>query len=153
MSGLRKGKRGSPPGPHPLERPDHSCADIIQALRSCTSGFCLRQNSSRLRPGHRSKLEKGSRTNDDIASNKPNPPIHPIRLQLFPRSKQSLIQDVLARSYPPQKVPGAIKPMAPFFAAGLVIAYGINAAQNASMKSDEFKNDPRNPLAKSGGAH
>lgn len=58
---------------------------------------------------------------------------------------------------------------------GLVIAYGINAAQNASMKSessqfhkdrtfvanvaytnfvgDEFKNDPRNPLAKSGGAH
>ncbi|TQN66513.1 hypothetical protein CSHISOI_08928 [Colletotrichum shisoi] len=32
---------------------------------------------------------------------------------------------------------------------GLVIAYGINAAQNAMMKSDEWKNDARNPLAKS----
>ncbi|GJC84719.1 hypothetical protein ColLi_07557 [Colletotrichum liriopes] len=32
--------------------------------------------------------------------------------------------------------------------AGLVIAYGINSAQNAMMKSDEWKNDARNPLAK-----
>ncbi|KAL1866063.1 atp18 subunit J of the mitochondrial F1F0 ATP synthase [Diaporthe australafricana] len=72
---------------------------------------------------------------------------------------------------PLKKFPAPVlKPMAPFFAAdggawleiksveltrvaGIVIAYGINAAQNASMKSDEFKNDPRNPLAKSGGAH
>ncbi|KAI3390944.1 hypothetical protein diail_8318 [Diaporthe ilicicola] len=54
-------------------------------------------------------------------------------------------------------------PSSPLVQAGLVIAYGVNAAQNASMKSiafayilhagDEFKNDPRNPLAKSGGAH
>ncbi|KAK1707613.1 ATP synthase subunit J [Colletotrichum lupini] len=41
-----------------------------------------------------------------------------------------------------------LKPMTPFFAAGLVIAYGINSAQNAMMKSDEWKNDARNPLAK-----
>ncbi|KAK0726884.1 putative mitochondrial F1F0 ATP synthase subunit Atp18 [Lasiosphaeria miniovina] len=43
-----------------------------------------------------------------------------------------------------------LRPMAPFFIAGLVIAYGVNAAQNAMMNSDEFKNDPRNPRAKSG---
>ncbi|KUI54186.1 ATP synthase subunit J, mitochondrial [Cytospora mali] len=55
---------------------------------------------------------------------------------------------------PLKKFPAPVlKPMAPFFAAGLVIAYGVNAAQNASMKSAEWKNDPRNPLAKSGGAH
>ncbi|KAJ0137934.1 ATP synthase subunit J, mitochondrial [Colletotrichum tanaceti] len=42
-----------------------------------------------------------------------------------------------------------LKPMAPFFAAGLVIAYGINSAQNAMMKSEEWKRDVRNPLAKS----
>ncbi|OLN96474.1 ATP synthase subunit J, mitochondrial [Colletotrichum chlorophyti] len=41
-----------------------------------------------------------------------------------------------------------LKPMAPFFAAGLVIAYGINSAQNAMMQSAEWKNDARNPLAK-----
>ncbi|ROW13691.1 hypothetical protein VPNG_04514 [Cytospora leucostoma] len=45
-----------------------------------------------------------------------------------------------------------LKPMAPFFAAGIVIAYGVNAAQNAGLKSAEWKNDPRNPLAKSAGA-
>ncbi|KAI1181642.1 putative mitochondrial F1F0 ATP synthase subunit Atp18 [Nemania serpens] len=56
-----------------------------------------------------------------------------------------------------------MKPLAPFFAAallmleiltatpGLIIAYGINSAQNAMMQSDEWKNDPRNPNAKSGG--
>ncbi|CZT04823.1 probable mitochondrial F1F0 ATP synthase subunit Atp18 [Rhynchosporium agropyri] len=40
-----------------------------------------------------------------------------------------------------------LRPMAPFFAAGLVILYGVNAAQNAMMNSAEFKNDPRNPNA------
>ncbi|KFH42205.1 ATP synthase subunit J-like protein [Hapsidospora chrysogenum ATCC 11550] len=44
-----------------------------------------------------------------------------------------------------------VKPMWPFFAAGLIIAYGANSAQNAMMASDEWKNDPRNPNAKSGG--
>ncbi|KAI1162056.1 ATPase, F0 complex, subunit J [Nemania serpens] len=34
---------------------------------------------------------------------------------------------------------------------GLVILYGINSAQNAMMQSDEWKNDARNPNAKSGG--
>ncbi|PLB45746.1 putative mitochondrial F1F0 ATP synthase subunit Atp18 [Aspergillus steynii IBT 23096] len=40
------------------------------------------------------------------------------------------------------------KPMAPFFAAGAVILYGINSAANAMMNTAEFKNDPRNPNAK-----
>ncbi|KAI0487517.1 putative mitochondrial F1F0 ATP synthase subunit Atp18 [Xylaria cf. heliscus] len=44
-----------------------------------------------------------------------------------------------------------MKPLAPFFAAGLIIAYGVNSAQNSMMASDEWKNDPRNPNAKSGG--
>ncbi|XP_044721382.1 ATP synthase j chain domain-containing protein [Hirsutella rhossiliensis] len=46
-----------------------------------------------------------------------------------------------------------VKPMAPFFAAGLIIAYGANSAQNAMMASDEWKNDPRNPQAKAGNKH
>ncbi|KND87780.1 hypothetical protein TOPH_07543 [Tolypocladium ophioglossoides CBS 100239] len=37
--------------------------------------------------------------------------------------------------------------------AGLVIAYGANSAQNAMMASDEWKNDPRNPNAKTGSGH
>ncbi|KIN07578.1 hypothetical protein OIDMADRAFT_16218 [Oidiodendron maius Zn] len=40
------------------------------------------------------------------------------------------------------------RPMAPFFVAGLVIMYGVNAAQTAFMNTAEFKNDPRNPNAK-----
>ncbi|KAL6901583.1 ATPase, F0 complex, subunit J [Trichoderma austrokoningii] len=45
-----------------------------------------------------------------------------------------------------------LKPYWPFFAAGLVIAYGANSAQNAMMASDEWKNDPRSPYAKQGGS-
>ncbi|KAK1776432.1 ATP synthase j chain-domain-containing protein [Copromyces sp. CBS 386.78] len=41
-----------------------------------------------------------------------------------------------------------LAPMAPFFAAGLVIAYGINSLQGSLMQSDEWKNDPRNIYAK-----
>ncbi|KAM5358740.1 hypothetical protein ACJZ2D_015024 [Fusarium nematophilum] len=52
-----------------------------------------------------------------------------------------------------------LKPYWPFFAAGqqliqdtgLVIAYGVNSAQTAMMNSAEWKNDPRNPNAKTGG--
>ncbi|QKX56532.1 uncharacterized protein TRUGW13939_03637 [Talaromyces rugulosus] len=40
------------------------------------------------------------------------------------------------------------KTMFPFYAAGLVILYGVNSIANASMNSAEFKNDPRNPNAK-----
>ncbi|KAK3695782.1 ATP synthase j chain-domain-containing protein [Podospora appendiculata] len=51
---------------------------------------------------------------------------------------------------PLKKFPAPVlRPMAPFFAAGLVIAYGINAAQTSMMKGDEWKNDPRNVYAKS----
>ncbi|KAK1764121.1 ATPase, F0 complex, subunit J [Phialemonium atrogriseum] len=51
---------------------------------------------------------------------------------------------------PLKKFPAPVlRPMAPFFIAGLVIAYGVNAAQNTMMKSDEWKNDPRNVYAKS----
>ncbi|KAA8647226.1 hypothetical protein EYZ11_008658 [Aspergillus tanneri] len=40
------------------------------------------------------------------------------------------------------------KPMAPFFAAGAVVLYGINSFANVMMSTNEFKNDPRNPNAK-----
>ncbi|OJK03208.1 F1F0 ATP synthase subunit i [Aspergillus aculeatinus CBS 121060] len=39
-------------------------------------------------------------------------------------------------------------PLGPFFAAGLVVLYGVNSLQNALMNTAEFKNDPRNPNAK-----
>ncbi|KAI0476088.1 putative mitochondrial F1F0 ATP synthase subunit Atp18 [Xylariaceae sp. FL0804] len=39
-----------------------------------------------------------------------------------------------------------MKPMAPFFAAGLIVAYGVNAAQNKMLQSDEWKNHPDNHL-------
>ncbi|PFH59544.1 hypothetical protein XA68_12211 [Ophiocordyceps unilateralis] len=44
-----------------------------------------------------------------------------------------------------------LKPMAPFFAAGVIIAYGVNSLQGALMETDEWKNDPRNPKVKAGG--
>jgi len=59
------------------------------------------------------------------------------------------------------------EPMIPFYAAGLIVLYGINAGANAMMNcesrdilrfedslpadlfaAEEFKNDPRNPNAK-----
>ncbi|KAI1810814.1 putative mitochondrial F1F0 ATP synthase subunit Atp18 [Poronia punctata] len=47
---------------------------------------------------------------------------------------------------PLKKFPTPImKPLAPFFAAGLVVLYGVNSAQNALMDADEWKNDPRHP--------
>ena len=33
--------------------------------------------------------------------------------------------------------------MTPFFVAGLIVLYGINAGANAMMDSEEFRNDPR----------
>ncbi|KAF7885715.1 uncharacterized protein EAF02_004224 [Botrytis sinoallii] len=48
-----------------------------------------------------------------------------------------------------KKFPAPVaKPMAPFFVAGAVIMYGINSAATAMANSEEFKNDPRNPNAK-----
>ncbi|KPM34246.1 hypothetical protein AK830_g12328 [Neonectria ditissima] len=44
-----------------------------------------------------------------------------------------------------------LKPYWPFFAAGAVIAYGVNSLQGKMMGAAEWKNDPRNPSAKSGG--
>ncbi|KAI1506020.1 putative mitochondrial F1F0 ATP synthase subunit Atp18 [Biscogniauxia marginata] len=44
-----------------------------------------------------------------------------------------------------------LKPMAPFFAAGLIVLYGVNSVQNAMMKSEQWKNDPRNTLTKNKG--
>ncbi|KAH6707196.1 hypothetical protein VD0002_g1994 [Verticillium dahliae] len=52
---------------------------------------------------------------------------------------------------PLKKFPAPVlRPMAPFYAAGLIIAYGINSAQNAMMASDEWKKDARNPAVKGG---
>jgi F-type H+-transporting ATPase subunit j len=33
--------------------------------------------------------------------------------------------------------------MTPFFVAGVIVLYGINAGANAMMNSEEFRNDPR----------
>ncbi|SPO00221.1 related to ATP synthase chain j, mitochondrial [Cephalotrichum gorgonifer] len=41
-----------------------------------------------------------------------------------------------------------LKPLAPFWAAGLIVLYGVNSAQDAMMAGAEWKNDPRNPHAK-----
>ncbi|KAG0083201.1 hypothetical protein BGZ93_010300 [Podila epicladia] len=38
-----------------------------------------------------------------------------------------------------------IRPMAPFLVGGAVTFYLINVAQEAALKSEQFKNDPRNP--------
>ncbi|KAF8975428.1 hypothetical protein BGZ46_009128 [Entomortierella lignicola] len=38
-----------------------------------------------------------------------------------------------------------IRPMAPFIVGGLVTFYLINNYQESALKSDAFKNDPRNP--------
>ncbi|ESZ99468.1 putative mitochondrial F1F0 ATP synthase subunit Atp18 [Sclerotinia borealis F-4128] len=60
-----------------------------------------------------------------------------------------------------KKFPAPIaKPMAPFFIAvselwadiswglGIIVMYGVNSAATAMANSEEFKNDPRNPNAK-----
>ncbi|KAI5812874.1 ATP synthase j chain-domain-containing protein [Pyronema omphalodes] len=46
-----------------------------------------------------------------------------------------------------------LRPMAPFFIAGVVVAYGINSFANLLASTDEFKNDPRNPAAKKNAGH
>ncbi|RKK18353.1 hypothetical protein BFJ70_g9681 [Fusarium oxysporum] len=46
---------------------------------------------------------------------------------------------------------GSVGPAVPQLWPGVVIAYGVNSAQSAMMNSAEWKNDPRNPNAKSGG--
>ncbi|KAJ5410703.1 uncharacterized protein N7487_005062 [Penicillium crustosum] len=51
-----------------------------------------------------------------------------------------------------KKFPGALsKPMAPFFAAGLIVLYGVNSLQNALSNTAQYQNDPRNPNAKPAG--
>ncbi|KAF2460704.1 putative mitochondrial F1F0 ATP synthase subunit Atp18 [Lineolata rhizophorae] len=46
-----------------------------------------------------------------------------------------------------------MKPYWPFFAAGALVAYGINSFQNVLMNTDEYKNDPRNPNARNKKEH
>ncbi|KAA8914662.1 putative mitochondrial F1F0 ATP synthase subunit Atp18 [Sphaerosporella brunnea] len=46
-----------------------------------------------------------------------------------------------------------MKPMAPFFVAGIIVFYGINSFANMLANTDEFKNDPRNPAAKKNIGH
>ncbi|KAF2146373.1 uncharacterized protein K452DRAFT_283645 [Aplosporella prunicola CBS 121167] len=45
------------------------------------------------------------------------------------------------------------RPMAPFYAAGLIILYGVNSLSNTIKSTDEWKNDPRNTGLKSTGGH
>lgn len=52
-----------------------------------------------------------------------------------------------------KKFPAPVaKPVTPFFVAGLVVLYGVNSLATAMMNGEEFKNDPRNPNAKTGKA-
>ncbi|KAE9967512.1 hypothetical protein EG328_008163 [Venturia inaequalis] len=44
------------------------------------------------------------------------------------------------------------QPMWPFYTAGVVILYGINSFSGLLANTDEFKNDPRNPAAKTNNA-
>ncbi|KAK7694132.1 hypothetical protein QCA50_003708 [Cerrena zonata] len=39
------------------------------------------------------------------------------------------------------------KPLWPFFAASAITYYLVSKAQDAGVKSEEFRNDPRNPYA------
>ncbi|KAH8099614.1 ATP synthase j chain-domain-containing protein [Cristinia sonorae] len=49
------------------------------------------------------------------------------------------------------------KPLWPFVAASTITFYLVSKMQDAGVKSDEWKNDPRNPyaaqIAKEGAAH
>ncbi|CAL8576144.1 atp18 subunit J of the mitochondrial F1F0 ATP synthase [Xanthoria parietina] len=40
-------------------------------------------------------------------------------------------------------------PMGPFYAAGVVVFYGVWKVQSALMDTPQWKNDPRNPNLKS----
>ncbi|KIW01025.1 uncharacterized protein PV09_07541 [Verruconis gallopava] len=42
------------------------------------------------------------------------------------------------------------RPMMPFYAAGLIVLYGINSFAGVLANTDEYKNDPRNPNARAG---
>jgi len=46
-----------------------------------------------------------------------------------------------------------LKPMGPFFIAGVVVFYGINSFAGVLANSDEFKNDPRNAAARKNAGH
>ncbi|KAF2757423.1 hypothetical protein EJ05DRAFT_500960 [Pseudovirgaria hyperparasitica] len=57
-------------------------------------------------------------------------------------------------SYLGRKWPAPVaRPMIPFYAAGLIVMYGVNSFAGALAQSDEYKNDPRNPASKSSDAH
>ncbi|KAI1324579.1 ATP synthase j chain-domain-containing protein [Xylariaceae sp. FL0255] len=94
-----------------------------------------------LRPQSLQVLDLGKPLVHDIAA------INQTLFTLHPRPSNTAIMFGIT---PLKKFPTPVaRPLAPFFIAGLVIAYGINAGQNAMMQSDEWKNDPRNPNAKS----
>ncbi|KAF9924866.1 hypothetical protein FBU30_005239 [Linnemannia zychae] len=38
-----------------------------------------------------------------------------------------------------------LRPMAPFLIGGAITFYLVNTAQEAALKSEPFKSDPRNP--------
>ncbi|KAF2675171.1 hypothetical protein BT63DRAFT_420392 [Microthyrium microscopicum] len=46
-----------------------------------------------------------------------------------------------------------LKPMWPFYTAGLIVLYGISQGAKAMAQTDEFKNDPRNHLVKPKAEH
>ncbi|KNG80998.1 hypothetical protein ANOM_010444 [Aspergillus nomiae NRRL 13137] len=69
---------------------------------------------------------------------------HLYPLKTFPCNTQLVAMSLLGKKFP---TPIA-KPLGPFFAAGVVILYGVNSFGNLLMNTEEFKNDPRNPNLK-----
>ncbi|KAM7197942.1 ATP synthase j chain domain containing protein [Naviculisporaceae sp. PSN 640] len=54
----------------------------------------------------------------------------------------------------PKKFPAPVlRPMAPFYAAGLLVMLGVNSLQNSLMDSPEFRNDPRHPRVRAEAGH
>ncbi|ODQ50549.1 ATPase, F0 complex, subunit J, partial [Saitoella complicata NRRL Y-17804] len=41
-----------------------------------------------------------------------------------------------------------LRPLWPFFAGGAIVVFGVNSIADAMMKSDQYKDDPRNPYLK-----
>ncbi|PSS12543.1 hypothetical protein M430DRAFT_44446 [Amorphotheca resinae ATCC 22711] len=93
-----------------------------------------------------SKQLPASNVRRPIDGNNTNPSNH---LQTHRNSSLTSSHTSLTMSWLPKKFPTPVAgPMAPFYAAGLIIMYGVNSAANAMMNSAEFKNDPRNPHLK-----
>ncbi|KAF8454764.1 ATP synthase j chain-domain-containing protein [Terfezia claveryi] len=56
------------------------------------------------------------------------------------------IGTMLGRAWPAP----VLKPMGPFFVAGIIVAVGVYKFAGVLMETDEWRNDARHPAVKSG---